>query len=88
MEHVYADIEEDELWQAFECCGKIKSVRVVRDPVQGIGKGFGYVNFENSDSVELALENDNFTIKNRKIVLKRFCKKKKPTDVRIEYFIY
>lgn len=40
--------------------------------MQSIGKGFGYVNFESPDSVELALENDDFTIRNRKAVLKRY----------------
>lgn len=40
------EIQDDDLWSAFEDCGVIDSVRVVRDEKTGIGKGFGYVNFK------------------------------------------
>lgn len=39
-------IEDEDLWQHFAECGKIVDVRIVRDRTNGIGKGFGYVNFE------------------------------------------
>lgn len=61
------DAEEEELWQLFEPCGKISSVRLIRDAATGIGKGFGYINFENSDSVELALQMENPTLKGREL---------------------
>lgn len=40
------EAQDDDLWSAFEDCGCIESVRVVRDIKTGIGKGFGYVNFK------------------------------------------
>ncbi|XP_044264947.1 RNA-binding protein 34 [Tribolium madens] len=59
--------EEDDLWKTFESCGPISSVRIVRDKKTGVGKGFGYVNFKNSDSVTLALEMENVKLKDREL---------------------
>ncbi|XP_068894351.1 RNA-binding protein 34 isoform X2 [Tenebrio molitor] len=59
--------EEDDLWQLFEPCGAISSVRIVRDNRTGRGKGFGYVNFQDSDSVTLALEMENVKLKEREL---------------------
>ncbi|KAK9873988.1 hypothetical protein WA026_002336 [Henosepilachna vigintioctopunctata] len=59
--------EDDELWKAFDCCGKIESVRIVRDKHTGLGKGFAFVNFLNSDSVQLALELENVKINNKEL---------------------
>lgn len=50
------DTEDEELWQFFKECGEIESVRVVRDAKTNVGKGFGYVQFRDRDSVESALE--------------------------------
>ena len=49
-----ADVEEG-LWQTFEKCGKIESVRVVRDRETRVGKGFAYVQFKDENAVESAL---------------------------------
>lgn len=46
-------IEDEDLWQHFVECGKIVDVRIVRDRTNGIGKGFGYVNFEVSSNKDL-----------------------------------
>ncbi|XP_064211365.1 uncharacterized protein LOC100142251 [Tribolium castaneum] len=64
--------EEDDLWKTFESCGPIASVRIVRDGKTGIGKGFGFVNFKNSDSVTLALEMENVTLKDRELRIKLY----------------
>ena len=40
-----ADIEEG-LWRTFGRCGKVETVRVIRDPITRVGKGFAYVQFE------------------------------------------
>ena len=40
-----ADIEEG-LWRTFGRSGKVESVRVIRDPITRVGKGFAYVQFE------------------------------------------
>lgn len=39
-------IEDEALWLHFRECGQITDVRVVRDKTNGLGKGFGYVNFD------------------------------------------
>ena len=43
---------EDSVRNHFERCGTITNVRLVRDTATGIGKGFGYVNFDCTDAVE------------------------------------
>ena len=43
---------EDNIRKHFNRCGTITDVRLVRDTATGIGKGFGYVNFDGSDAVE------------------------------------
>lgn len=53
-----ADVEEG-LWRSFGKCGKIESVRVVRDKETRISKGFAYVQFEDENGVESALGLDN-----------------------------
>ncbi|XP_046740791.1 RNA-binding protein 34-like [Diprion similis] len=60
-------IDDNSIWSHFEDCGKILSVRIVRDKKTKIGKGFGYINFENSDSVALALKLNGTTLLNREI---------------------
>ncbi|CDW58072.1 RNA binding protein 34 [Trichuris trichiura] len=50
------DVSEDQLYEHFADCGEIKAVRVVRDKKYGLGKGFGYVVFQNASSVLLALK--------------------------------
>ncbi|ENN79249.1 hypothetical protein YQE_04285, partial [Dendroctonus ponderosae] len=59
--------EDEELWDLFKICGPISHVRIVRDGRTGIGKGFGYVNFKDSDSVQFALERETFTLKDREL---------------------
>ena len=49
-----ADIEEG-LWRQFSKAGVVESVRVVRDKTTRVGKGFAYVQFEETNSVEKAL---------------------------------
>lgn len=47
------DVTDEALWLHFGECGKISDVRIIRDRVNGMGKGFGYVNFEVNHSVKL-----------------------------------
>lgn len=51
----------------FSECGEIDSVRLIRDKKTGMGKGFGYVNFEAKDSVVLALEKNGQVFNEREI---------------------
>uniref|UniRef100_A0A1B6K3G8 RRM domain-containing protein n=1 Tax=Homalodisca liturata TaxID=320908 RepID=A0A1B6K3G8_9HEMI len=64
-------IHDDDLWQAFEDCGPIDRIRVIRDQKTGIGKGFGYVNFKSADAVELALKLDGIPILGRNVRVSR-----------------
>jgi nucleolar protein 12 len=50
-----SDVEEG-LWVQFGKAGKVESVRVVRDAATRIGKGFAYVQFEDENGVEAALQ--------------------------------
>ncbi|KAM7060861.1 RNA-binding protein 34 [Acridotheres tristis] len=61
------DIRDDAVREHFRVCGDIVGVRVVRDRRTGLGKGFGYVLFENTDAVHLALKLNNSVLMGRKI---------------------
>lgn len=71
------DMKEEELWGHFQDCGELEGVRLVRDRDTGMGKGFGYVLFESTDAVQLALKLDNSVLMGRKIRVKRSVKKEK-----------
>lgn len=60
-------ISEEHVRNHFLDCGKISNIRLVRDWKTGIGKGFGYVMFEDVDSADLAVKLDNSKMNNRKI---------------------
>ncbi|KPI93657.1 RNA-binding protein 34 [Papilio xuthus] len=66
-------LEDEALQQKFQQCGEIESVRIIRDKKTSAGKGFGYVNFKSKDAVELALalSEEELTIKNRILRVKR-----------------
>lgn len=46
---------EEDLWAHFKSCGSIEYVRIVRDSKTNLGKGFAYVQFIDSSSVNKAL---------------------------------
>ncbi|VDP89122.1 unnamed protein product [Echinostoma caproni] len=50
-------VNEEQLRAIFESCGKLSSVRLVRD-YAGRSKGYAYVEFEEEQSVPVALEKD------------------------------
>ena len=52
-----ADVEEG-LWRCFAKCGNVESVRVIRDSTTRVGKGVAYVQFEDENGVEAALQYD------------------------------
>lgn len=47
------EANEESLWKHFGTCGKVESVRIVRDPKNNVGKGFGYVQFEVSSHSDI-----------------------------------
>ncbi|XP_041044837.1 RNA-binding protein 34 [Carcharodon carcharias] len=69
------EIGEDEVRDHFSECGEIESVRIVRDRVSGMGKGFGYVLFQSMDAVTLALQLNNSELKGRKVRVSRSVEK-------------
>ncbi|CAG2057683.1 unnamed protein product, partial [Timema podura] len=70
--------EEEDLWKMFEECGNIENIRVSRDKYTGVGRGFGYVNFQNADGVELALKLNGEKLKDRELRITRYTSSKKP----------
>ncbi|XP_065691447.2 RNA-binding protein 34 [Patagioenas fasciata] len=65
------DISNDAVREHFAVCGDVVAVRIVRDRKTGLGKGFGYVLFENTDAVHLALKLNDSVLMGRKIRVKR-----------------
>jgi hypothetical protein len=43
---LFVEIEDSALEEHFLDCGSIVAVRIVRNPLTGVGRGFGYVLFE------------------------------------------
>nr|XP_007988033.2 RNA-binding protein 34 isoform X2 [Chlorocebus sabaeus] len=70
-------VAESAVEKHFLDCGSVMAVRIVRDQVTGIGKGFGYVLFENTDSVHLALKLNNSELMGRKLRVMRSVNKEK-----------
>uniref|UniRef100_A0A8C5L5G9 RNA binding motif protein 34 n=1 Tax=Jaculus jaculus TaxID=51337 RepID=A0A8C5L5G9_JACJA len=70
-------VEESAVEKHFVDCGNVMAVRIVRDPVTGVGKGFGYVLFENTDAVHLALKLNNSELMGRKLRVMRSVNKEK-----------
>ncbi|KAI9294478.1 hypothetical protein K502DRAFT_365823 [Neoconidiobolus thromboides FSU 785] len=71
------EIEDEPLWEHFSSCGKVEAVRVVRDPVTNLGKGFAYILFEDPTSVPLAIKLNATQIEGRKLRISRIKKQDK-----------
>ncbi|XP_061687178.1 RNA-binding protein 34 isoform X2 [Syngnathoides biaculeatus] len=69
------ELKELALRRHFEECGVVEAVRLVRDRNTGLGKGFGYVLFESSDSVQLALKLEGSPLEGRPVRVKRSAEK-------------
>eukprot|EP01098_Paradermamoeba_levis_P009047 TRINITY_DN3748_c1_g1_i1.p1 TRINITY_DN3748_c1_g1~~TRINITY_DN3748_c1_g1_i1.p1 ORF type:complete len:454 (+),score=158.77 TRINITY_DN3748_c1_g1_i1:41-1363(+) len=72
------DIHEEEIREYFAFCGEIENVRVVRDPTTNLGKGIGYVTFQERDSVVAALGLHESKLKGRSIRVFPAQKQKQP----------
>ncbi|XP_005345961.1 RNA-binding protein 34 [Microtus ochrogaster] len=70
-------IEDAALEKHFLDCGSIVAVRILRNPLTGVGRGFGYVLFENTDAVHLALKLNNSELMGRKLRVMRSVNKEK-----------
>ncbi|XP_011372255.1 RNA-binding protein 34 [Pteropus vampyrus] len=69
--------EEPAVEEHFLDCGSVVAVRIVRDPRTGVGRGFGFVLFENTDAVHLALKLNNSELMGRKLRVMRSVNKEK-----------
>ncbi|CAO2609336.1 RNA-binding protein 34 [Lemmus lemmus] len=70
-------VEDAALEKHFLDCGNIVAVRILRNPLTGVGRGFGYVLFENTDAVHLALKLNNSELMGRKLRVMRSVNKEK-----------
>ncbi|XP_038169246.1 RNA-binding protein 34 [Arvicola amphibius] len=70
-------VEDAALEKHFLDCGSIVAVRILRNPLTGVGRGFGYVLFENTDAVHLALKLNNSELMGRKLRVMRSVNKEK-----------
>lgn len=75
------EIQDEEVWQLFAECGDVAAVRLVRDKVTGMGKGFGFVTFKQSDGAALALEMTGRELSGRPIRVSPFSKQAVPRKV-------
>lgn len=67
MIFLFSECDDNTIWNNFNKCGEIESVRLVRDRKTGLNRGIGYVNFATEDAVTLALELNNSKMKGREI---------------------
>ena len=56
-------VDEEKLREVFSVCGEVESVRVIRDSKSGVGKGFGFIKFNDKSGVMFALK------QNRKVTV-------------------
>lgn len=73
------DIRDDDLINYFTKVGSVNYVRIVRDRSTGLGKGFGFVVFNERSSVKEALKLDDSTFKGRQIRVKKVQDDEKPS---------
>ncbi len=55
----------------FSAYGTVNDAVVMKDPVSGRSRGFGFITFEDIESVDFALENEPHSIDSRKVEAKR-----------------
>jgi len=52
-------LTEDELKEVFEELGNVVSVKIIKDRETGKSKGFGFVEYDNEESAQQAIEEMN-----------------------------
>lgn len=65
------DLRDDDLINHFKKAGSVNYVRLVRDSSTGLGKGFGFVVFDERASVKKALELNETQFKGRSLRVKK-----------------
>lgn len=59
------DAKEDDLRRLMSDSGKVTGIRIVRDSVTGKSKKFGFVAFDTTDAVSLAVERTDYELSGR-----------------------
>jgi RNA recognition motif-containing protein len=57
--NVFVGVSEDDLRQAFETYGQVKSAKIITDRYTGNSRGFGFVEMPNHQEAKLALSGLN-----------------------------
>jgi RNA recognition motif-containing protein len=71
-------VQEEDLRKHFEDCGKILNVRIIRDSVSLIGKGFAYIMFETKEFMKKAIADKNGSLfKKRELRVKKAVEAKR-----------
>jgi nucleolar protein 12 len=73
------DAKEEALWEFFSSCGNVANVRLIRDSKTSLGKGFGYVQFQDKSSVALAIQLNGASCCGRNVRVFR-CKNKEKSE--------
>jgi RNA recognition motif-containing protein len=53
------DVTEDDLRQAFEAFGQVKSVNIIKDKFSGESRGFGFIDMPSKDEAQTAIADMN-----------------------------
>ena len=75
-------VSEQQLYDVFDGCGAISGVRVVRDPLLALGKGFAFVTFREPAAVKKALAMQGVAIDGRELRLTKAMDETKAREVR------
>jgi nucleolar protein 12 len=69
--NLYYKTKDDELREFFKQCGEVHSVRIIRDPVTHMGKGFAYVRFANKNGYLEGLKKNKSEFMQRELRIKK-----------------
>lgn len=69
--NLYYKTKDEELRDHFKDCGEIHSVRIIRDPITHMGKGFAYIRFVNKQGFLQGLKKNLTEFMNRELRVKR-----------------
>lgn len=78
------DVRDEDLFRHFNEVGPVNHVRIVRDRATGLGKGFGFVVFDDRATVKKALELNDKKFKGRELRVKKVDKDSTDTDGKSE----
>lgn len=85
--NLYYKATEDQLRDFFKDCGEIESVRMIRDPITHLGKGFAYIRFRDKASYVRGLDKNLAVFMQRELRVKKAVEmeeEKKKRDVAFE----